>query len=478
MNQELLQPFLDIVSKLKTEFATHFDANAIETRLQDAFNDLVVRILPPLLQEVMDDSIVFLPTLKKIAAKHGLKFCGYRKTSVRIFSGQLLSLKSPYFTKAKSKRKSGKKRKRGPNGTGCHLALNMFGFMDKTSKNLVSNVVQLAILCPSFEIAKQVLAEQSINLNVKTIQRLCERLGKGAMEKRGAISLGDPPNLKEVTALICFDGGRLRERKRKQGKKPASLKRQGYHTDWVEPKLLTIQFLDNNGNLIRQIPPLYDATLGKIDDFFELLYQYLKPLDLSKAANVVFCADGAPGMWKRVPELMNRLNITKWHESLDYTHAKQNLYEIIEWVPESLSEYKSNLFTYWKKFLWNGDWKSLRASIKTAITGKHRKKALKKFDNYFNKNCSRMRYSEFKKIGLPIGSGAVESAIRRVINLRIKGAGIFWIKKMAETMLFLRSQYLSGRWDIMLKNTIRDSRAHLLDYLQLTRDGGGLGQIP
>ena len=42
--------------------------------------------------------------------------------------------------------------------------------------------------------------------------------------------------------------------------------------------------------------------------------------------------------------------------------------------------------------------------------------------NYFLKNRHRFAYTTMVGLGLPRGSGAVESAIRRVINLRIKGA--------------------------------------------------------
>jgi hypothetical protein len=181
-------------------------------------------------------------------------------------------------------------------------------------------------------------------------------------------------------------------------------------------------------------------------------------------------------MWARIPDLMKKLKITHWYESLDYTHAKQNLYEIVELVPTSLIEHKTNLFTYWKNLLWTGHWKALRAVIKTSVTGNNRKQALRKFDNYFTKNRCRMRYSYFKSMGLPIGSGAVESAIRRIINLRLKGAGTFWKKEMAETMLFLRSQYLSGRWQIMLTNIVRTLRTQLMDMFQQARTGRLLSQ--
>jgi hypothetical protein len=78
--------------------------------------------------------------------------------------------------------------------------------------------------------------------------------------------------------------------------------------------------------------------------------------------------------------------------------------------------------------------------------------ALKKWRNYFSENRKRMQYAEFKKTGLPCGSGHVESAIRRVVNLRLKSRGIFWKKEMAECFLFLRSQLLSGRWKIFMGN--------------------------
>ncbi len=62
-----------------------------------------------------------------------------------------------------------------------------------------------------------------------------------------------------------------------------------------------------------------------------------------------------------------------------------------------------------------------------------------------------MQYDLIAANGLPIGSGAMESAIRRVVNLRLKGASIYWLQDTAEAMLLLRSFYKSGRWD-MLKN--------------------------
>ena len=61
-----------------------------------------------------------------------------------------------------------------------------------------------------------------------------------------------------------------------------------------------------------------------------------------------------------------------------------------------------------------------------------------------------LNYTTYTRRGLPLGSGAVESAIRRVINLRLKGNGMFWTAETAESMLQVRCQLLSTEWDVRL----------------------------
>jgi hypothetical protein len=66
---------------------------------------------------------------------------------------------------------------------------------------------------------------------------------------------------------------------------------------------------------------------------------------------------------------------------------------------------------------------------------------------YFIRNQSRMAYAKLMAIKLPIGSGAIESTVRRVVNLRLKGPSIFWCRASAEAILLLRSYYKAGRWN-------------------------------
>ena len=65
--------------------------------------------------------------------------------------------------------------------------------------------------------------------------------------------------------------------------------------------------------------------------------------------------------------------------------------------------------------------------------------------------AGRLQYPTFRKLGLPLGSGAIESSIRRIINLRLKNNGMFWREEHAEEMLQVRAQVISKRWDERVK---------------------------
>ncbi len=56
----------------------------------------------------------------------------------------------------------------------------------------------------------------------------------------------------------------------------------------------------------------------------------------------------------------------------------------------------------------------------------------------------RLNYAQVAGMKLPIGSGAIESLIRQVVNLRLKGTGKFWLLVHAEIMLHARCQWAAG----------------------------------
>jgi hypothetical protein len=65
---------------------------------------------------------------------------------------------------------------------------------------------------------------------------------------------------------------------------------------------------------------------------------------------------------------------------------------------------------------------------------------------YFTTHAARMNYPAFVARQLPIGSGAIESACKTLIQEREKGAGMRWTKTGAQAVATLRALHRSGRW--------------------------------
>jgi hypothetical protein len=469
MPSTILQNFVEEVKgqfeQLEQELRQTFEFAVFEQTLTEILNRLSAVLIEKVLTELLSDRSL-LACLKQLGGKLAMRFKEYRSVTLRLANGQTIRVSAPYFTKARSKKRG---KKRGPNGSGAYLGLDVLGFIGRSSPQFVSEVVKLAVLCPSFEVAQEMLAGRGVSLDVKTVRRLCRQLGAVGLAFRGQISLAGTEDLADYTLVVGIDGGRLRERRRKRGRKKKGQKRQGYHTDWKEPKLFTLYLLDAQGQVVKAFAPLHDATMGKHEAMFALLEQYLTALDLSAVSRIVFCGDGAPWIWAGVEKLCVKRGLGRGcplYQVLDYTHAKQNLQEIIDLLP--LTDRKlAKLTRKWKLMLWQGNIQGLYKEICEQLKGKKREQALKKWHDYFERNQQRMQYETFKALHLPCGSGCVESAIRRVINLRLKAAGTFWTQEMAEYFLFLRSQLLSGRWHIFLRNVTRQ-KAQLIHNLRVS----------
>jgi hypothetical protein len=66
---------------------------------------------------------------------------------------------------------------------------------------------------------------------------------------------------------------------------------------------------------------------------------------------------------------------------------------------------------------------------------------------YFERNAHRMRYQHFRDLGMFIGSGAIEGAIKAIVVQRAKQSGMHWTTNGAADIIALRCQHASGRWD-------------------------------
>jgi len=298
---------------------------------------------------------------------------------------------------------------------------------------------------------RQVLLDNGITLDVKVIRKLTYRYAERArvVQQAGLIPLNDEDKLKGRRVVISTDGGRVRLREKKRGPRTAK-GRTRYHGAWREPKLLIIYVVDENGKQEKSFKPIIDGGFNGPDGLFQLLNGYLESLCIEQADKVLFVADGAHWIWNRIPGLINSLGLNPDHvyELLDFYHAVEHLGKVAGLRKSWSAKKRKSWISKQRSLLLKGEASAVVQAVQTLCRGRN-SKAIRTERDYFVRNKHRLTFPTVKALNLPIGSGAIESTIRRVVNLRLKGPCIFWYEENAEKMIMLRSYYKSGRWNCL-----------------------------
>lgn len=378
-----------------------------------------------------------------------------RTTTVQFKGGRRVQIQTVYM-RPRPSRKPGRKRgvgRRGRQGKGIYPVLKLLGIAHQSSPALQNDVTLSALNNPFVE-ATETLQRQGVAISEKRVRTISESVGKAALNDRdkeleqfttGTLEPGNSFAGKRV--VVAIDGGRTRTRQPKQGNKKRGQQRQGYHTDWKEPKLFTLYAIDESGHkLNKQLLPYNDGTITGRDPFEQLFKMYLYKTGIVAASQIIFIGDGAPWIWNTIDEIINELNINPdlVTKVLDFYHATEHLWQVIDALPNVSEKQKQRLFKKFRTQLKNGNIDSL---IETLGRKANRNKDAYKKLSYFHGHEDKCRYDQFIEKNIPIGSGAIESAVRRIVNLRLKGAGMFWLKHNAEAFLHLRCQLKSGRWN-------------------------------
>ena len=109
------------------------------------------------------------------------------------------------------------------------------------------------------------------------------------------------------------------------------------------------------------------------------------------------------------------------------------------------------------KYLFEDDNASFEREVELLRKNSRKKSVLRTAGNYLMKHSERghKNYGAARERKLPIGSGVIESTVRRIVNLRLKGASVYWKEPMAEAMLLLRCLYKANRWQNIEKQELR-----------------------
>jgi hypothetical protein len=373
---------------------------------------------------------------------------------IRTAQGVAVPVRVTYYRR-KGKRRAGKRY------AGVYAGLVLLGIYDRCTPALAAEVSLLAAMLGSLDEAREVLADRGVHLDTKTLRQIAYRYGARARLAQQMDDTVFEDNVAGRRVVVSSDGGRIRLREAKRGRKTKKGRRP-YTGAWREPKVLIIYVVDAEGKREARFAPVMDATLKGPDAVFGLLRTYLQRLHITQADRVLFIADGAPWIWKRVPALVETLGLgaEQVYELLDFYHAAQHLSQVAALRKDWSAKARSRWRNHQRRLLLQGQVDQVIAAVRELCRGRN-SKAIRQHRDYFVKNQSRLAYAELSAMGMPMGSGAIESTVRRVINLRLKGPSIFWCRASAEAILLLRSYYKAGRWNLLKR--MATSYTHLLE---------------
>jgi hypothetical protein len=144
--------------------------------------------------------------------------------------------------------------------------------------------------------------------------------------------------------------------------------------------------------------------------------------------------------------------VMEWVRIVDYYHACQYIARLAELLfrdPRAAHAWQRRM-RRWLKDEPNAVYRILHSAAKLRSDRPLRGKAAREYQkayNYLRNQKPFMDYREYRRLGLPIGSGVTEAACKTVFTQRFKESGMSWGSEGGQTILTLRVATLSGVWD-------------------------------
>lgn len=289
-----------------------------------------------------------------------------------------------------------------------------------------------------------------IRVKTKEVERIAEGIGAqlerfGQREREQAVA-GKVVALKSAAKFyVSFDGTGVPVVKRETVGRPGKGESGEAHTR--EAKLgcvFTQTKVDENGRPVRdEASTTYVGAIEPAADFGWRIYGEATRRALRRAAQVIILGDGATWVWGLADE-----HFPGATQIVDLFHAREHLAEL-------------------SKLVYSGDrlkakqWRDERlaqldeGAIEALLTSMRRlrpatqkvQEEVRKAIHYFATNCERMRYREFRRQGLFVGSGVIEAGCKTIVGQRLKLSGMRWSLRGANNIISLRCAQLSGRWE-------------------------------
>ena len=314
----------------------------------------------------------------------------------------------------------------------------------------------------SYERASQDMVGQAeIAMSAKQVQRITERVADRALalEAEEVEHLGRPaawdhvvePAERPETLVLEMDG-------------TCVMGRDGQGHD---VKCATVFGLDaraSSGSPGKERPMLlrraYCATTRGIQPFRAMVWALCVWWGIRSALRVAIVGDGADWIWNFSRERFHFVladgTVQAPIEILDFYHAMEHLTGARDAIfGQGESPPARRWYETWRERVWEGDVASLIGELvkrSKRSCNEASREELRGRAEYFRKHAARMRYPEYRALGLPIGSGAIEGTCKNLIKGRMSCVGQRWdANNGIERMTALRVRIFNQRYDDLWK---------------------------
>lgn len=295
----------------------------------------------------------------------------------------------------------------------------------------------------SFDKAQDMIAKtMDMQISEETIRQIAEGIGDKLQKESQAAAeyalehMDDVINFnaheKKVnkTLYIMIDGSAVNTRiEDKDG------------STWREDKLVIafsdrdmIKRKDGSRIIVRKE---CDSLIGTAEDFKGRVLNTALRAGYGQYVNTVVISDGAKWIRNLCEEVFPNATLI-----LDLFHLKENVYD----YAKHLFNYNEKKYKPWAAMMCNllEQGKVDKALSHTPIDSIPANTV--NLRNYIESNRDRIDYPTYKECGYFVGSGAVESANKVIVQQRCKQAGMRWSVKGADAVIMLRCKVESGRW--------------------------------
>ena len=291
-----------------------------------------------------------------------------------------------------------------------------------------------------------------LEVTAKAVERTAEATGEDiAAREREQIQRAMRYDLPMVPGgpipilYVQMDGTGVPVMKKETLGRPGKTEGQPAHTREAQlGAVFTQTTWDQEGNAIRDPDSTtYTAAIETAEEFGNRIYAEAWKRGWSRAEKKVVIGDGAGWIW----------NIAAQHfpaaiQIVDLYHARQHLWDLARKLYPNQEDGQRRWMTIHQDLLDEGRIEDLVAALRSIdssnpeLTENIRKEAA-----YFESHTHRMRYPEFRRQHLFVGSGVIEAGCKTVIGSRCKQSGMFWSVRGANAILALRCCHINGQFE-------------------------------